>query len=92
MGKIKQHEVDAVSIYPHTAAGSDARLPSYHFTHACLRVALASVLRAPGQPTSADEKRKRDKYEVECRGRNYDFVPFAESTILGIWAIQLRIF
>ena len=25
----------------------------------------------------ADEKEKRDKYEIECQSRNYDFVPFA---------------
>ena len=33
--------------------------------------------RAPGRATSADEKIKRDKYEVECRARNNAFVPFA---------------
>ena len=33
--------------------------------------------RRAGQATSADEKEKRDKYEVECRAKNYDFVPFA---------------
>ena len=114
---------------PYSARGSDKRLPTYHFTHACLRDALASALRdagifcqtevsgmmegatrpgdvvgwtstqtlvldvtvthlltpsnvndaerAPGRATSADEKVKRDKYEIECRSRNYDFVPFA---------------
>ena len=33
--------------------------------------------RAPGRATSADETIKRDKDELECRARNYDFVPFA---------------
>ena len=33
--------------------------------------------RAPGRATSADEKIKRNKYEVECRAKNYDLVPFA---------------
>ena len=117
-------------MHPHFAAqrgraGADKRLPSYHFTHACLRDALASALRdagiytqtevvgmmegntrpgdvvgwtatqtlvldvtvthlltpsnvndaarAPGLAISADEKIKRDKYEVECRAKNYKY-------------------
>ena len=46
-------------------------------THLLVPSNVNSAERAPGQPTSADEKEKRDKYEVECRARNYDFIPFA---------------
>ena len=38
----------ACNACPHTAAGGDRRLPSYHFTHSCLRDALASILRESG--------------------------------------------
>ena len=53
-------------------------------THLLMPSNVNSAERAPGQPTSADEKTKRDKYEAECRSRNYDFVPFAVDNILGI--------
>ena len=46
-------------------------------THLLMPSNVNSAERAPGQPTSADEKEKRDEYEVECRTRNYDFIPFA---------------
>ena len=44
----------ACNAVPHSAAGSDIRLPSYHFTHACLRDALASALRDAGIYTQTE--------------------------------------
>ena len=57
---------------------TDARAGSeVTVTHLLTPSNVNDAARAPGLAISADEKIKRDKYEVECREKNYTFVPFA---------------
>ena len=46
-------------------------------THLLTPSNVNGAARAPGGCESADEKIKRDKYELECIAKNYQFIPFA---------------
>jgi hypothetical protein len=51
---VRAAHLAACNAAPYSAAGADKRLPTYHFTHACLRDTVASALREAGIYTQTE--------------------------------------